>query len=684
MSDHILAALRSGQAAEALSLAEAQLAEQPELAENHYWQALALQSLGRKDEALAAIDAAIARAPERGDFPMTRSVMLLGAGDPVQAQSGLMDALALNPNYLPAYVGLIHIAVGQNNLAEAARLVRLAERVDAEDADVLIAYGSLLQAQGDADGALAKYTRASERNPDSVLALSSLGNAYLQKGMPSFAVQALNRASSLSPAQPGLLRTLITALLAENDLAALGSALDRLLVLVADDRNALQLRMQLHLHQNDLAGALVDGESLRMLAPDDANVLNHLSQVHLRLGDAAAARAVLDDALSVQPENDALWQLRCTFEAGLGGDSKAQISRWLTACPGSGAALEALAVHAEATGDLPAAAAAADAALAISEALPLAQFVKLRQEVRDNPEVALDRLSALAQRASSPEAQRMVLAWIGLVSDRLGRYAEAAEAFTRMAQIVPPLKTLPMPYAARDVPEIGAEGRLLWAPVGARIEPVLNALAPVLGARLLADRNQPSPARDDGFGAFRAEPGTEYAGSAFSWRTGVQALGLQPAEAVDWLPQWDGYTAAALAGTELTALIIDPRDALINWLVFGSAQSYVFLPKIPQSAKWLAAGLYALAETIDHGPQTVHVIRIDAPETDALAIAAQLQSALATDAAPDASVLATPVLALGGMPNRFPAGHWRNYRDAFAEAFAVLTPLSVRLGYPQD
>ena len=153
MSDHILAALRNGQAAEALDLAEAQLAEQPELAENHYWQALALQSLGRKDEALAAIDAAIARAPERGDFPMTRSVMLLGAGDPVQAQSGLMDALALNPNYLPAYVGLIHIAVGQNNLAEAARLVRLAERVDAEDADVLIAYGSLLQAQGDADGA---------------------------------------------------------------------------------------------------------------------------------------------------------------------------------------------------------------------------------------------------------------------------------------------------------------------------------------------------------------------------------------------------------------------------------------------------------------------------------------------------------------------------------------------------
>jgi hypothetical protein len=42
------------------------------------------------------------------------------------------------------------------------------------------------------------------------------------------------------------------------------------------------------------------------------------------------------------------------------------------------------------------------------------------------------------------------------------------------------------------------------------------------------------------------------------------------------------------------------------------------------------------------------------------------------------------VLALGGMPNLFPAGHWRNYRASFSEAFDVLTPLAVRLGYQQD
>ncbi len=52
-------------------------------------------------------------------------------------------------------------------------------------------------------------------------------------------------------------------------------------------------------------------------------------------------------------------------------------------------------------------------------------------------------------------------------------------------------------------------------------------------------------------------------------------------------------------------------------------------------------------------------------------------------AAPNARALSRPNLALGGMPNQFPAGHWRHYREAFEEAFAMLTPVAVRLGYPE-
>ncbi len=42
-----------------------------------------------------------------------------------------------------------------------------------------------------------------------------------------------------------------------------------------------------------------------------------------------------------------------------------------------------------------------------------------------------------------------------------------------------------------------------------------------------------------------------------------------------------------------------------------------------------------------------------------------------------------PPAAQLGAP-RFPPGHWRNYRDVMSAAFAKLTPIAVRLGYPEE
>jgi len=42
--------------------------------------------------------------------------------------------------------------------------------------------------------------------------------------------------------------------------------------------------------------------------------------------------------------------------------------------------------------------------------------------------------------------------------------------------------------------------------------------------------------------------------------------------------------------------------------------------------------------------------------------------------------LAHPLPASFG-PARFAAGHWRQYADALAEPFAMLRPVSMRLGY---
>ncbi|HWR95954.1 MAG TPA: tetratricopeptide repeat protein [Arenimonas sp.] len=685
MSELIISALRGGDAQAALELAKALLAQAPQDAEAHYWLALSHQGLGEKDLALSAIDAAIGLAPERHEFAMVRSVMLLGDQDLGAAQSGLMDTLALNPNQIEAYVALIHIGLAQKNLPEARRLLRLVERVNADNGHVLLAKGAVLQAEGDLDEALRYFTLAAESNPSNALALSSLGMAYLGKNMPAFAEQALKRAYALTPGNAVLLRGLLQSQLNQDQFETAERTADELLKLAPQDQNALFLRGQLRANRRDLAGAVEDARALFGQNPENAGFLTQLVTWLIQDNRHDDARSALQAAVDGSPLNDAFWQLLANFEMTVAnGDPRPVIARWLMLKPDSGLAHDTFASFLEHVGEFAAAGSEADKALAQAESFAASQFIKLRQEIRDNPSLALKRAEGLVAKARNTDAQRMILAWLGIIHDRLGQYAAAADAFRLMSSILIAAKPLPLPMPADHVPEADAlQGRLLWAPAGARVERIFNALGPLLGKRLLIDRNVFLPGRQDGFGPFRALPGTPEAGSAAKWLSGLASLDVAAEDAVDWLPQWDAYTAAALPGTELLALLVDPRDAFLNWTVFGSAQGYGLLPDALESARWLELSYRAVADTVDNGPQAVHVVMIDALDTQADAIGVQLQQALGLDAAPDADALARPILALGGMANQFPAGHWRHYRDAYGEAFAMLTPVAVRLGYPE-
>ena len=678
MSEPIASALRRGDSESALSLAQALLASAPESAESHYWLALALQAKRDSAGALAAIDQAIRLAPNNDHYGLLRTMLQLGQANLSEVQAGLMDALALNPNQIEAYTGLIHIAVGQNNLPEAERLLRLAERVDAEHDSVLVAKAALQQKQGDLDAALKGLTRAVENNPNNGLALCNLGLLYLQKDMPVFAEQALQRSLQTSPENAVVWRALIQSQLVQDKHMDAEQALGSLLNIVPADQSALRLRMQLRQKRQDGAAALLDAHALLALDATQMEALTQIIQADVQAGNTEQAAERIEQCLQRAPSSDALWQLRAGFEANFSGSSLAVISRWIQHCPDSAMAHEALASVAEANSDFDTATNAAEKALSLSVAMPVAQFVKLRQEVRDDSDAALLRLADLAKVARAPEAQRMILAWYGLVYDRRADYAKAAPAFRQMLQYVLPNKALPEMRQAGSVSAEKSEGYLLWAPVGVRIERLFNAIAVAAGERLLADRLRPIPERQDGFGIMRG-----FAGTAESRRRGIVAAGRNPADCIDWMPTWDEYSTQTLQGARLVATVIDPRDALLNWMVFGSAASFVFEPDPRASAQWLADVFTTVVGAVENpGFETV-LIRVDDMDSNAALICNELQSALGLSAAPDAEQLAKPVLALGGMPNQFPAGHWRHYRDNFTEAFALLTPVAVRLGYPE-
>ncbi len=146
------------------------------------------------------------------------------------------------------------------------------------------------------------------------------------------------------------------------------------------------------------------------------------------------------------------------------------------------------------------------------------------------------------------------------------------------------------------------------------------------------------------------------------------------ATVVDWLPRWDarllGLLRQAMPGTRLIVVERDPRDALLNWLAFG------WLPGIGCSDVAAAARWFARAQRhLHHGaglddPRRLHVdadaVLAD-PATGGAGLSAFLGLGGLLRRGPE---LAQADQWPGGLPSRFPAGHWRHYASVLAEPFA--------------
>ena len=132
MYDPILDALRRGAVTEALTAAEALVAERPDDAQALRWLSTAQMQGGQPDAALATIDRAIALAPENADLHLARAGVLVGSRRNEDAQAALSQATVLDPNQFTAYMIQGQLALGRGDLGEAERLSRLAARVAPE------------------------------------------------------------------------------------------------------------------------------------------------------------------------------------------------------------------------------------------------------------------------------------------------------------------------------------------------------------------------------------------------------------------------------------------------------------------------------------------------------------------------------------------------------------------------
>lgn len=672
MFETILAAMRQGDHVAALAAARSAVADHPENAEAQQLLGACLQRGGDLADAASAFDAAIALAPDHAVHHFSRASLALAQGEPEAAVAGLERTLVLDPNQLGAYLLLVQLALGRDDIAEAETRLKLAQRVNADHPQVWVAEGYVARARGEGDLASRLFAAAAQADPNLHAAQLALGMDFLGRGMWPFAEQALANALNLHPVRPpATVRALVEARRQQGKAEETLAALDELLALQPADLAARGLRAQLLGATGKPEEALRD--RLWLLDHHPTHVPSLTAAVNLLVamgrGDEAVARA--EAAVAKAPDRDELWSIRLALAGELEDDVRAFLERWRESQPDSVGCLDRLADFHQGRGETAEAVAFADRCLAIDPDRYVSGMVKLLAELPADPEAALARAQRMLTVMPDPRRQRSLLGWVAAALDQLGRHDEAAARWREMVRILPDLIPPPPLLPADLAPEGEIKGTLLWSPPGVRPETLLRAAQAELGQRLGLGRLD-SATSSDGFGLVRHVAGHPESGSAASWRQAVESAGLDPDVAVDFIPHLDAYTLAALRGARVVALLTDPRDAFMNWLVHGSLQNYLPWPELEQAADWLAGSLEALADHRDaHGGQVL-VARLDADPAEA---AAAVELALGLS-----QPLPTPPV---DGPT-FPAGHWRNYAAGFAAEFERLAAVSVRLGYPAE
>ncbi|MCD7099912.1 tetratricopeptide repeat protein [Stenotrophomonas sp. MMGLT7] len=687
MHEQIAAALRRNAADEAVALARRWTTEEPASAQAWYWLSLSLQQAGEPDPALDANGRALRLAPEDAGLHLQQAGLLLARRDVAAADSALARTTELDPNRFTAYLMQAHLAAARGELDEAERLSRTAARLAPEHPELMAVDGIVALRRGDAERALALLSQASKQLPDDPRVLYALGFAYMEKGHPAFAERAFTRVVELSPAASTLRMLIAQLALQQGHADDARAALEPILQAQGIGPAAQRLAGEIELGAGRPAEAAAHLRQALAALPGDRRTLQALLTAWERLGTEDEARATLEAALATTGDSHELWLARLAIEPVGGAAARALIERWQAAMPAHLPALEAqMRVH-DMAGERDQAEAVARRIVAIEPGRVSGEQRIVEALLQRDPPAAVAYVQELV--AKLPEQARgALLPWLGSVQDRAGQ-ADAAVAswceFNRQQAPrrlpLPPVGAPPEAWPALAQVDAGSDARplLVWGAPGSAVEQLVAAMA--AASRVVRGDRFGAQPPDDAFQRYATV--ADLASGALApqalvdeWRARLPARGIGDGNVIDWLLWWDNALLLALRQAlpegRLVLALRDPRDMLLDWLAHG-APAPLALESPLKAAGWLAIVLNQLATLHEQDLYPHHLLRLDGIEADPQALAGALQQAFGVPFPPAASLA----------PARLPAGHWRRYRDVLAEPFALLAPVSRRLGYPE-
>ena len=687
MYESLIDALRRGAAAEALSAARDAVAANPQDATAHRLLGAALQLSGDRPAALASVETALTLAPDEANLHIERAALLLDARKLDDAEAALARAVGLDPNQFPAYIMQGQLALGRGDLDEAERVVKTAGRIAPSHPQVAAIEGMVTLRRGDADRALAILAQASQAAPEDPSVRNALGFAYIAKGHWAFAEQAFRKQLEAQPASQAL-RGLIADLVRRQGRPA--DAADEMAPLLLGDNVPPGLQrvageLELEAGRNDRALPPLKAAFAAM--PRDRRTLEALVEAWRRSNDRDDARTTLDAALAAHPQEDNLWRARLLFETFAGPESLAVVERWLEARPDHIPALQARAAIHDHAGETEEADAIAYQIVALQPGEAQAELRIVDRLLQSDPPAAVARVRGLLEKAQGDDAKRLLRHLLGRCLDVAGEAAEAAVTWAALhAEVVN--QRLPLPPLTSAVGELPpmaplpdpAPGVLwLWGPPGSLVDRIALNFDYARGP-IRVDRYGPQPPADplQRYGTPQELLDGRLDGSflASQWRAALPSRGINDGQVFDWLLWWDNALLHALR-PHLPEVVVmfalrDPRDMLLEWLAYDAPQRFAFeSPEV--AARWLADSLAQVADVHEGDLFPHRLLKLDDIAYDPPALAGAVGEALAMRLAP------MPSLGI----RHFAPGHWRAYAQPLAAAFAALTPVAVRLGYPE-
>ncbi|WP_018411290.1 serine protease [Methyloversatilis thermotolerans] len=198
-------------------------------------------------------------------------------------------------------VGVAHLLIRSNELAEAAALLADALRETPDDLDTLLAQIALEAQRGDQDKALAQSIHATTLHPTSGAAWSTRGYTLHRMGRYAEAVSALETAVRLEPDLGNSWINLGNALLHQKQLRRAVEALERAEQLAPDAEDGRFYLAQAYAATGQTDKALQRLDSLIAWNPTLSKALSLKGFVHAQRGDAEKLQQVYVRLKSMHP-----------------------------------------------------------------------------------------------------------------------------------------------------------------------------------------------------------------------------------------------------------------------------------------------------------------------------------------------------------------------------------------------